>query len=676
MDAEARYSAVADDDSGSVYEDSDTRGPSSSNDDGAVDEQVVHASEPKSVLGRGGSMTTQNFSPYQHNYRSDIPKLQDSGTASQQEERRQAASEWASTFQGPQSPTDIKTPTRHVKSKRKAVKPFSYIKAKRLKSWYNSDYRDLFNKVIHDSTGGSTAEYQEPLETSQIGCSTWTAEEKDSFFCALSHLGRDDVRGIASQIQTKSEIEVHEYIQLLHEGMMANSNKLLHVTSIPAAIDITEECCGVLERAGDALAIRQERAEEEVEKTKWDNLWLLNSKINKLLVRGSDRSEVKAVLPAVDLFVLGNWLELSRRVFMNSNSEEYNWEYNADSDETPAIRATAFEDFHSLAVSITQRLISASLFCTMSRRHARVSSAIKHADVNNDDVEAATKILGLKMNSRDFWLGCARRCNLKVFDEEWNLFMSYEEAEKSLREGGERSRSRSASRCRCSGSRSDSRSGSEVVEDSQTYSSIVSEYYESEEESAFSHESVASSGELADHFRESETTSSQSRRRASLLKTNPDQKEELAHVQHIEAFDSELSRIEEQRLWTLLGQTMPFGIKSEQFDLPDPQKLNSRDDMEQTNWRNQLKFQSQWETLETPLSKGHFDNNERTISKRAKRRAERAYGAWLVESQDDKGVESSVESDEAGDGLPRNSHDELVQLQGTQEKEEGRRRSL
>ena len=673
-DQEASPQCILDEESGSAYEESNSEQLSSQNEEEEFQvSRPCNGGESASVRGRRQSRgrNARDPSPYRRSPKLHSPKSRDSSISSDQEERHRAASKWAATFQAPGSPTDIKTPPRRLppRSKRKAVKPASEIRAKRLKSWYNSEYRDLLNVDIKDAVARFTDEYKEPAKASQVGCSVWTVEEKDFFFSALSRLGRDDVRGIASRIETKSEIEVQEYIQLLHEALMATSSKLLGITDLPAAIEISEECCSVLERAGDALAIRQERAEEDSELSKWDDLWLLNSEVSGLLQRENDRKEVEECLSAVNLFVLGNWLELSRRIFMNSNNEEENWENFTESEETPAIRATAFEDFHSLAVSVTKRLISATLFCTMSRQRAMASNLTKHADVNEDDVEAAVRILGLKLDSRDFWIGCARRCNLRVFDEEWSSFMSYEEAEKSLQEMRERSRSRSVSRR----ARSVSRAQPEAPPEDQPESESVSEDYGSEDDSEARHESVISDQELTDYLTETEVTASKTRKDRLLERAKTKLETERAHEKYVEAFDNAQSRTEEQRLWALLGQTAPFEIKTEPMDLSNPPKGNFRDDTEQANWRNFLESRSQWETFETPVPTASFDSNRNTSSKRGSRRStERAYGGRndVSGSRDDEELGWVEDSDEEGDPALRYVQDDLEEQQDRQEEEE------
>ena len=660
---------LPEEDTGSAYEESNEEQSSSQDEEHQVPRPPRANSAPRKCRSRNRTKKPRDSSRNQDTSESDGERSRDSSTTSQREERQRAASEWAATFQEPQSPTDIRSPIRHAagtQSKRKAPKPPSQVRAKRLKSWYNNEYRELFNVDIHDAVAGIISEDQALLEGSQIGSSIWTAKEKDLFFSALSRLGRDNVRQIASRIETKSELEVQEYIQLLHQGMIGRSNKLLGFTDLPAAIEISNECCGLLERAGDALVSRQERTEEEVEEKKWGDLWLLNSDTIKRLDRQrTDKAggeEIEEVLPAANLFHLRNWLELSCRIFMNPDTEEDNWEMIAEPGESPAIRATAFEDFHSLAVNITKRLVSTTLFCTMSRQRAMGSKTIKHADVNQDDVEAAVKILRLKLNSRGFWIRCTRRCNLKIFDEEWNSFMSYVEVETALRETKERSRSRSVSRHECSVSCA---AQYDTDPENPTDSPSYSEDYGSEEHSLLGHEAdyTNSAGtsevELTDYLIDGEPTGSKSRREHLLQNARAIKEAERAQEKYIEALDAKASRFEEQRLWTLLRQTAPFDIKPEPIILPDQPKGVFRDDMSNlANWRDRLEYRSQWETLDTPVPEEKFERNRNRMSKRAKKRLERSRAEPELDSTDDEDAASSAHSDGNGNGDGGESHDE------------------
>lgn len=457
-----------DDDSGSVYEES------SENDDLSHDGDVAHVDEPvtpkaKPVKVRGKSASRKGTGKSNDRRRSSPKKSGKSGdeatfanaTDDQQHSDSDAdnqifedAKEWAANFQPP-ALEDIKTPPRHSSRKRRVQKPPSEVRSKRLKVYYDNNYRELLNLEINDAAHGELL--HDPLEPSQVGSSIWTVEEKDLLFCSLARLGRDDVRGMSVQIGTKAEPEVQAYLQLLQANITERkkkSDRNFMIADLPAATEISEECCIVLERAGDALAARQEMAEEKVEKSKWSDMWLIDEPVSRLIERrrreeGGEEA-LDAVLPAGNLFVSKHWLELSRRVFMNPGipREEDNWENLAEPGETPAIRATAFEDFHSLAVNITKKLLSTTLFCTMSRLRSGNYHYVKVSEITADDVEAAVNILGLKSNSDQFWLDCAKRNNLEVFDdgeadeeEEEVVSLTYDDVEREMR-SSRRSRSR------------------------------------------------------------------------------------------------------------------------------------------------------------------------------------------------------------------------------------------
>ncbi|EHK43060.1 hypothetical protein TRIATDRAFT_247209, partial [Trichoderma atroviride IMI 206040] len=125
-------------------------------------------------------------------------------------------------------------------------------------------------------------------------------------------------------------------------------------------------------------------------------------------------------------------------MFMNSSIPGNNW--NSIGGEPPSMWATTFEDFHSLAVSLTRRLVQTSLFIAMSRIRSKNASTKKVRDmVQQQDVEAAISSLNMTSKSNESWVGSARRLRLDVyenppegdedFDEER---MAYEEVERAL----------------------------------------------------------------------------------------------------------------------------------------------------------------------------------------------------------------------------------------------------
>ncbi|TVY68668.1 hypothetical protein LSUE1_G008803, partial [Lachnellula suecica] len=439
-----------DEESGSAYETSEgERSPSY----GEI------KSESVAPAARRGRTSIPKAPTQSRDDENSSPDAEDSDDASIAEEGiRQNAENWAASFKAPGSPNDIKSPSRSNSRprKRKLDKPASESRAKRLKPYYNTKYRELLNADIHDAAtrmvrGGD----ERSLPETQIGISIWTPQEKDRFFTALQRLGRDNIRSIAERIGSKSEQEVQEYILLLHQGLQEkqrHDGRALPLTDISAALEISPACCTALSQCGAALSSRQEQHEEKTEKARWGDTWLVTETVARRLDkyrRATDgEAAIDQVLPATNLFHLKTWLELSQRVFMNSSSDDDgNWHSIAEPGERPAVRATAFEDFHSLAVSITKRLIQTTFFTAMSREKATGSKKTKHAEIKADDVHAAIAILKLPKNSYDFWVKSARRNNLLITDDE-DQVMTYEDVEAVLQPTTHHYRSRSASTSR------------------------------------------------------------------------------------------------------------------------------------------------------------------------------------------------------------------------------------
>jgi len=661
---------LVDDDSESEYE-------APTEDHSSQDEEIpVSRATFQKGRSRSTSRNTQSRAP-SHDSDEDLSpdekKLRYVAQSKLDQQIREEALEWAANFQAPESAADIHSPTRHPsrsRSKRKAAKPPSQVRAKRLKSFYNDEYRELLNEEIGDAASRAIPEDEVPtLNESQIGCSVWTAKEKDVFFSALSRLGRDDVKMIAERVGSKSELEVQEYIHVLHQGLREyierGGRQLLLFTDQPAAMEISDECCGVLERAGDALNVRQQLYEEKGEAERWGDSWLLNADVDKWIQQRQKseegEEEIEELLPAANLFNLKNWLELSQRIFMNPGvpREDDNWHALAEENETPAIRATAFEDFHSLAVNITKRIISTTLFCTMSRRRAMSLKKVKHADVNRDDVDAALKILGLKANSNEFWVGCARRCNLVVIDDENGLRledgveMTYEEVEHAFgKESIIYSRSESASQTEQSGQFSslDERIDSEDITDSDPedpYSSngtIPSEYSIDDDAQPLEYTSDTFAAPNKRH-----EASRQKRIEARRAKYRAEEK-------YTEAVDIEANQLEEERLWSLLRQTAPFEIKHEQSEIPGRPKGRRNEDVE--DWREKVEFWNHWEVAEEPVPEESFVRNRVVRSRRSRKRGRglRRVGGREGELESDdndelevEGLDTHVDDEDGGD---------------------------
>ncbi|KAK8011310.1 DNA-binding protein [Apiospora arundinis] len=307
--------------------------------------------------------------------------------------------------------------------KRRATHTEPNVPLKRMRSAFNAGYLDLLNQDISDAAAAALRKNQNnahaALEPSQIGAVYWRASEKDAFFSALGRLGRDNHAGIAARIGSKSPLEVAQFVTLLSECEKARKDErvswyeTLRPIDIPAAAEISHECCVALDGIADDVSIRQETHEQTQEEKRWgEQNWL----VTQSLVGTGNPSAAKKLegeLPFADLFVLPNWLKLSERVFMNSSIPDCNW--RQVSEEPPAIRATALSDLHELAKSFTKRLVATTLFMSESRIKARRTSGPRAKQaVKARDVHAAVESLNLKSNSREFWARAARRLRLDV----------------------------------------------------------------------------------------------------------------------------------------------------------------------------------------------------------------------------------------------------------------------
>ncbi|OCK99865.1 uncharacterized protein K441DRAFT_497847, partial [Cenococcum geophilum 1.58] len=493
----------------------------------------------------------------------------------------------------------------------------------------NDNYRALFNDCVTEAAkrfGSSSPSF---LTRSQIGLSKWSSQEKEVFFNATAKLGRDNIPGIAQAIGSKSQVEIREYLLLLQEGYVqhnlneAQAKAIISLREIPAAVELSEECCNSLDTAGEALAWYQENYEAKQEQKKFGDCWLLGQDLAEeieaaisetatrteqggmsatkgtLLNPEPETPQILASIPAAQLLRLEKWIELSRELFMNSGIPGLaeNWRAIADPGEEPSLYHTAFEDFHRLAVGVTQRLVQTAIFQAMSRLRAqdwRTSHSAKPF-VRKRDVLTAIDILRMKHNSKDFWITTARRCGVLVYEENRPKFnssprrknrrksMNYDAVEELLEESyGGKSHSKRSEYATPQPLNS-------TIESQLTQTKI---YYSQSERSSSGHDS--SSGSDFDGL------PMPARRRERKTR-------KLEHVEdeYAEKFDQKTSRLEEETLWTMLGQELPAHVKEEHEDLPNvPTKRKEYDDL--VDWRDWTDYQAEWERYGDIVSREEF----------------------------------------------------------------------
>ncbi|KAI9696212.1 MAG: hypothetical protein M1836_005765 [Candelina mexicana] len=481
---------------------------------------------------------------------------------------------------------------------------------RRKKSSYSDAYRELLNETIEQAVSRSVPFEDLAPYSSQIGVSFWTIQEKGTLFNHLGLFGKDDIRGLAAAIKTKSEMEVKVYLQLLQEGLFEHNyreirNYLLDSRDFPAAHELSSRCCKALDQAADSLARRENNYHQRMEQEKWQDLWLLTDEtsdwVEDCLDEGvAGETELQEALPAATLLRLGTWLELSERIFMNSASpnEEDNWHYVARKEQTPSIYATAFSDFHTLAISLTKRLIQSTLFCATSRLRAMDSGTFNiKTHVRKRDVDAAVRILGLKANSNDFWIGAAKRCKLDVYEKilvkkiRKGLIqpLTYEEVERVLRNP-------------------DKHLGTGKTNPTVKEPSPRLQLAQKAASTDSDTERNVTQPQATKLARRSSSPASSIKSESSNTSNSTNAEEE-----YLDAIDKEASSLEEQRLWAMLKRNPPIDVKPEEVEIPAAPAHKRKEKEDLVDWRDRIDFQSEWEVFRKPVPRSRWVRNKSEV---------------------------------------------------------------
>lgn len=450
---------------------------------------------------------------------------------------------------------------------------------KRLKS-YCDNYRTLLNDQITDTLRLDTNDNKLSLQPSQVGATIWSAAEKDSFFRALARKGRHDLPAIALETGTKSEFEVHEYLQLLQDTLakihrFSRRLETLNVHEVPAAFEISKECCVQMEKSGDALALLQQAPETELERKKYPESWSLTLRmaraIESRLREGEEgQREIYKAVPSARLLDLKAFLHLSSTIFMNSQDPESNWRSYAEPKEKPSILHTAFQDIHNLTTSITKKIISTSLFVAMSRIRATKSSKHKpRSVVRRQDVLAALKILNINRRVEPSWAQIAKRCGVNVGEDDQ----------------GRKAQRRKLNREDNSSTSSQDEHTSEI-NDQPTAGQALFSY------------TIADTGNEPSTSASSPSQPPADDPPSSPLSPQSDDDDQSDSF--LEALDTNASLAEERRLWDLLGKRPPQrGRVASDVPVPQPGPAvprKSRDELDA--WDSWVEHAAEWKAYE------------------------------------------------------------------------------
>lgn len=320
----------------------------------------------------------------------------------------------------------------------------------KVKSDILRSYRDLLNSNIAEVLEPTGNSGTDTLPPSQIGTSFWTSDEKHQLFTAIQSYGPGNLLALAMAIGTKSEPEIKAYILLLQEGVReldTKSAQQFGPADVSAAVETESDLLEAEELLATTIEERSRAVEEAKEKQKWgEESWLIDDDVAASLEDRFGRPDAKAAKDgnvedeqqtevarstsgdeqsasgppsSTELLNATTFLQLSRSLFMNSINPEMNWHTFSRDDESeqrPSIRRTAFDDFYNLVVSLSRRLMQASLFQALSRLRAS-SDPRMLPYVNGFDVASAREAMGLKTQRPEYWVDAVKRCGIEVYSD-------------------------------------------------------------------------------------------------------------------------------------------------------------------------------------------------------------------------------------------------------------------
>lgn len=282
--------------------------------------------------------------------------------------------------------------------------------------------------------------------------------------------------------------------------------------------------------------------------------------------------------------------------------------------QPPSIRYTAFIDIHTLVVSFTRKLVSASIFMAQSRLRStdsRILKSSKESDVKPSDVEAATNTLGLPPNTKEYWAKVPRRLGLDVLEGRFyilnhskrKVLTPLDEVERFMR-SGETFRTRPATKEELRAS--DREEPAQEGEDKRGTAHANPEVGDEDEHSG---DSLSGNDESDGNetLRDGECTGEDDfivlnldvHHEPNKIRKRLD-REYQAHVDqeesYLESRDQRDSQEEERRLWQLLGK-QPERLTSEGLPkvLGTPRGRRKRP-ADIHDWANDVEYYAPWET--------------------------------------------------------------------------------
>ncbi|CZT19747.1 uncharacterized protein RCC_05602 [Ramularia collo-cygni] len=498
--------------------------------------------------------------------------------------------------------------------------PYPKPNQKPIRGYLSKAYRDLLNTEIEDVN----ARNRKPgLDASHVGASRWTSREKDALFQCLASRSPDDLPALGRAVCTKSEPEIRAYLLLLQAGVISQDSKQVNLQKknvplheeIPAAAEISPEGEHVLDLAADALAVHVEKHIHQQQRDRFGDEWLVDADVAERMDVLQDQNrpdaDINAIgLPEADGMGSGAahsgtvshatfesilrpsaFLQLSRNLYMNNSEDDnLNW-HHVDSMSTdpmePALFRTALEDFRQITVSITRRIVQATIFQATSRLRAEDASRKDWSPlgaIREVDVRTAVDFLHMPCDSKRYWATAARRCRVGVFSDSKKYadgrpstksghLLTYEEVESEL----------GLPRPKDSGLRKDS--DTDILDED--------DFLDMDDSDLFTEEEHAVSSDELPQESEGPAPTKITRKRKRALSPRSSLR---AETTHLNAIDEAASMRDEKRLWELLRLDPPEHISRDRETHLSLNNAKPRAEIG-ANWRRHLDYEAEWEQI-------------------------------------------------------------------------------
>lgn len=335
-------------------------------------------------------------------------------------------------------------------------------------------------------------------------------------------------------------------------------------------------------------------------------------------------------IPEANLLQPEAMLTLSKNLFMNRSSDIPSpwphWsEYVSDVVTEPSIYRTAFNDFHTLVLSVTRRLMQTAIVQATSRLRAQRRRTKKGflPYVKRRDVLAAIDILGMKRNGNERWKGVARRCGVRVFAGQY----APGHQGKSKKEIPWDQVERIMSRAESVSERSDTETpwvtsgGEDEAFKSRAMRSgtplpmerlALDSSDQDSDDPEFDIHHVDSNGET-----QQSPNSAHSYRDAQDDDASTSPKTPIENQEHgtltINVFDRQASRQEERSLWNLLGLEPTVKDDTVESDAEDETDVSGSEKIitNPDDWRSWVDYRPEWEEFRTLVPAADFAANQK-----------------------------------------------------------------